>query len=157
MEKATLGTLIIRYILTGYMCMCLQLSGCVNLKFCTFICWDSLVNSAAVAEYDGDMWSSAMQVGTLLFCSGDCPGVCTAWFWWHLHCAFSVCQLNIWVTQFSQVQLSATISGDTELWLFSWVEKQRNVRKLPKHGLFLCNSPSSPLSVICWYFDENSN
>lgn len=112
MEKATLGTLIIRYILTGYMCMCLQLSGCVNLKFCTFICWDSLVNSAAVAEYDGDMWSSAMQAGTLLFCSGDCPGVCTAWFWWHLHCAFSVCQLNIWVTPvFPGTTVSHNIRG----------------------------------------------
>lgn len=38
------------YIDRMFVYVCLQLSGCVNLIFCTFICWDSLVSSAAIAE-----------------------------------------------------------------------------------------------------------
>lgn len=148
------------YIDWVYMYECLQQSGYVNLKVCTFICWDSLVDSAAVAEYDGSMWYSACRQGHC--CSGASAVVIVQRFAQPgfggtvpsvKQCLMSAQRLGHPV--FTGTTVGHVIRGHWAVIVSTSRKTKECGETLPKHGLFLCNYPS--LSVICWYFDENSN
>lgn len=152
------------YIDWMFVYVCLQLSGCVNLIFCTFICWDSLVSSAAIAE-DGSNILHGVPCRQGHCYSGACAVVTVQGFaqpsFGDTNTVPSVKQClssQHRGTQSSQLQLSAVLSGDTKLWLFPWVEKQRKLRKLCQNMVYFCGVP--PVHFFQSYvdnFDENSN